>query len=112
MAFDLPDETREIDWLGVEVATADLDATTTIPVERMRRDGNDRRGAERCVRVDELCRFPAVHSAQCDVHQHEIWLRLARHSHAVRPVLGANDLVSRARQSPTEHIAVELVVFD
>jgi hypothetical protein len=112
LPLDLSEQTRKIDRLGIEVAATDLDAAATIAFERVgcQCDYGRRRGRQ--VRSNEPCRFPPIHSAQRDVHQNQIRFGVAGQLHASRPILGTQNLVTSAAQTPTQHVAIGLVIFD
>src|SRR5271168_1167532 len=70
--LDLVEQSRQVDGLGVEIRAADLDALGAIARQRVRgqRDDGDRRGCGGG--LDQLRRFPAVHWAECYVHQYQV----------------------------------------
>jgi hypothetical protein len=112
LPLDLSEQTRKIDRLGIEVAATDLDAAAAIAFERVgcQRDYGRRRA--RRVRSNEPCRFPPIHRTQCDVHQNQIRLGVAGQLYASRSILGAQNLITSALETPTQHVAIGLVVFD
>src|SRR5277367_6485551 len=71
-SLDLAEQSRQVDGLGIEIRAADLDALGAIARQRVRgqRDDGDRSGCRGG--LDQLRRFPAVHWAECYVHQYQV----------------------------------------
>src|SRR5262245_53504031 len=110
--LDLPEETFQLDRLGVEVVAAGGHGLLAVTRHRVsgERDDPDRSGGR--VRAKRAGRLPAVEHGEAHVHEDEGGGFGPSLVDALLAVHGDDDLVASLRQTPREHVTVHLVVLD
>ena len=109
---DFRKKARELDRLGVIVVTTGIERALPVARHGVRSQRDHRNRARLRVRLDLPRRLPAINHRQAHVHQDEIGLERMRQFQTFASVRCGNGFESFPRETPRQHVAVHLVVFD